>query len=182
MCVSQSAQFSRSGFRFFQVHDFQTREVSFARLPTRTLNRRIRIKIRPGEIRGSSQLAGTDTAAPDRRGALAGKQPDRLRDLWSASTDGRTATMAAERSEEREKTASEHLVLLCQLGISAATPARPGGKSEGMAFGEGRLVFVSPQQRRFIIALLNTGGNLWLQFTAFIIAVRSAWENTPRPM
>lgn len=79
------------------------REVFFKKLLMRPLkNVRIQIKIRRSEISGSSQLAGTDTGAPDRHAALAGKQPDRLRDLWSVSTWGRTATMAAERSEERE--------------------------------------------------------------------------------
>lgn len=97
ICVFQSAHFS---IFFSQIHDFQTGEVFFEKLPMR--NRRIQIKIRSSEISGGSQLAGTDTAAPDRYAALVGKQPDRRRDLWRASTDGRTVTMAAGRPEERE--------------------------------------------------------------------------------
>lgn len=64
----------------------------------------IQIKIRRSEISGSSQLARTDSGAPDRHATLAGKQPAPRRDLWSASADGRTdgqtdvgtATMVAE--------------------------------------------------------------------------------------
>lgn len=99
------------------------------------------------------QIAVPQTAAPPWR-----VNNPSLRDLWSAS--GRTDT--PKRSEEREKRAFERLPRVSWASRGHAPQS--GGKSAGRR----RDASLCPPAG--VIHHLNAGGNLWLQFSAFITA------------
>lgn len=92
----------------------------------------IQIKIRKSEISGSRQLAGPDSAAPDRHAALAGKQAH-AGVIYGACqwTDGRPR-WRPKQSEERERRALERLPLVCSPSAQPRQPRTTVNQRDGV--------------------------------------------------